>query len=216
MGSDDRVPAGGFTVFVVDDHEMVRMAFANYVEGHPGFRLIGQGAGDRRTLEEIDRLAPDVVTVDLEMPGISGSQFLAFLRELRRTPKILVCSMHETPAHVVDAFRRGADGYVLKRSPIATFFTALGAVADGSGFIDPGLHVDFIRRIRDPDIAEQLTVDEIAVLRLAADGFTNEQMADHLGQTLEAVKHRLKRCFQKLGARDRSHAVALAFRRNIL
>lgn len=203
-------------VFVVDDHEMVRMALTDFIVRQPDFVLKGQGAGDRQTLEEIRRTSPRVVSVDLEMPVISGSQFLEFTKALTPAPRILVCSMHSAPAYVVDAFRRGADGYVLKRSPMSSYLEALRLVAGGDGYIDPSLHSDVIRRLKEPDSSEPLSPEELDALRLAADGLTNEQIAERLGQSFESVKHRLKRVFQKLEARDRSHAVAIAFKRNLL
>jgi DNA-binding NarL/FixJ family response regulator len=207
---------GPITVFVIDDHEMVRRAMADYISRAAGFELLGDGAGDQSTLEAVRQRRPAVVILDMEMPSISGAQFMDYLKHQPDGPKVLVCSMHESVAYVSEAFRRGADGYILKRSPLGWLLEALRRVATGDGYIDPGLHVDVISQFRAAVAEGGLTVEELDVLRLASQGRNNEQIAERLGTSVETVKHRLRRVFRKLGAADRAHAVAIALKQRML
>ncbi|MFN8642408.1 MAG: response regulator transcription factor [Candidatus Binatia bacterium] len=204
------------SVFVIDDHEMVRRAMADYVARAEGFTLLGDGPGDRETLAAVLAAKPDVVVLDMEMPSISGAQFIEFLRVEAESPRVLVCSMHDAATYVTEAFRRGADGYILKRSPLPSLLEAVRRVASGEGYIDSGLHVDVIARFRDAMAEGALTGEELDVLRLAAQGRNNEQIAERLGTSVETIKHRLRRVFRKLGASDRAHAVAIALTQKLL
>ncbi len=204
------------TVFVIDDHEMVRCAMADYIGRADGFTMLGDGPGDRATLDAVRRGKPDVVTMDMEMPSISGAQFIEYLRVEPTGPRVLVCSMHDAATYVTEAFRRGADGYILKRSPLPSLLDALRRVVAGEGYIDPGLHVDVINRFRAALAEGGLTGEELDVLRLAAQGRNNDQIAERLGTSVETVKHRLRRAFRKLGASDRAHAVAIALTQKLL
>lgn len=208
--------AADISVFVIDDHEMVRRAMADYIGRANGFRLLGDGPGERQTLAVLLEQRPDVVTLDMEMPGLSGAQCIEYLKSAAEPPRVLVCSMHDGATYVAEAFRRGADGYVLKRSPLPSLLEALRRVASGDGFIDPGLHVDVIARFRAAMAEGTLTGEELDVLRLAAQGCNNEQIAERLGASVETVKHRLRRAFRKLGASDRAHAVAIALTHKLL
>ena len=204
------------TVFVIDDHEMVRRAMGDYIDRAAGFALSGEGPGDHATLRLVRELRPTVVTIDMEMPSISGAQFIDYLKVDADGPRVLVCSMHGAAAYVTEAFRRGADDYILKRSPLGSLLEALQRVASGEGYIDPGLHVDVISRFRAALAEGALTGEELDVLRLASQGQNNEQIAERLGTSIETIKHRLRRVFRKLGASDRAHAVAIALSQKLL
>src|SRR5262245_11629791 len=117
---------------------MVRRAMADYVNRAEGFRVVGEGAGDQATLDAVRERKPRVVTLDMEMPSISGAQLIDYLRMDEERPRVLVCSMHASAAYVSEAFRRGADGYILKRSPLDSLLGALKRVSEGEGYIDPG------------------------------------------------------------------------------
>jgi len=208
--------SGPISVFVVDDHEMVRRAMADYIGRADGFAMLGDGPGDQATLAAVRERRPAVVTLDMEMPSISGAQFIEYLKVEPEGPRVLVCSMHDAATYVTEAFRRGADGYILKRSPLPSLLEALRRVVDGDGYIDPGLHVDVIARFRAALSEGALTSEELDVLRLAAQGRNNEQIAERLGTSVETIKHRLRRAFRKLGASDRAHAVAIALTQKLL
>lgn len=207
------------SVFVVDDHPLVRDGIIQVLKLEPDIQVVGEGTGSAEALESVRQLKPQVVLVDLEMPGIRGADFIDALRQQNLGCRILVCTMHSSHGHVAEALRRGADGYLLKTSPSGLLIEGIRTVAAGRGFIDPALQTDVIRLLQDHDqrlLATDLTAHEIDVLRLAAEGLSNHEIARRTRQSIETVKLRLRRTFQKLGAVDRANAVAVAIRRNLI
>jgi len=207
------------TVFVVDDHALVRSGMVRVIESEEELRVVGEGTGSAETLEAIRRAQPQVVVVDLEMPQIRGADLIERLKDVAPAAHSLVCTMHSAHGYVSEALRCGATGYLLKSSPGALLVQAIRAAAAGKGFIDPALQTDVIQLLREGDerhLAAALTAQEIEVLRLAADGCTNNEIASRTHQSVETVKLRLRRTFQKLGAADRANAVAMALRRNLI
>jgi DNA-binding NarL/FixJ family response regulator len=209
----------GVTVFVVDDHALVRSGIVRVIEAEKDLQVVGEGTGSAETLEAIRRLQPEVLIVDLEMPQIRGADLIERVKDLSPSSRTLVCTMHSAHGYVTEALRRGATGYLLKSSPGQLLVDAIRAVASGKGFIDPALQTDVIELLRggeDRRLAADLTAKEIEVLRLAAEGCSNQEIADRTHQSVETVKLRLRRIFQKLGASDRANAVALALRRHLI
>jgi len=207
------------TVFVVDDHPLVRDGIVQVLKLESDIQVVGEGTGSAEAIEAVRQLRPQVVLVDLEMPGIRGADFIDLLRQENLPCRILVCTMHGSHGHVAEALRRGADGYLLKTSPSGLLVEGIRTVAAGRGFIDPALQTDVIRLLQDHDqrlLATDLTAPEVDVLRLAAEGLSNHEIARRTRQSIETVKLRLRRTFQKLGAVDRANAVAVAIRRNLI
>jgi len=207
------------TVFVVDDHVLVRNAIARVISLEEDMEVVGEGTGSLETVEAVRRLCPAVVIVDLEMPGIRGADFIAMVKDASRRIRTLVCSMHASHGYVAEALRAGADGYVLKSSPSTLLMEGIRAVVAGQAYIDPALQTDVLQMLQNPEsreVQKQLTAREIEVLRLAAEGLSNDEIARRTGQSLETVKLRMRRTFQKLGAADRTHAVVLALRRRLI
>jgi DNA-binding NarL/FixJ family response regulator len=206
-------------VFVVDDHTLVRAGVVELLKMEDGVEVVGEGTGSSATFEAIERLAPDVVIVDLEMPELRGADLIEMIKDSRPETKVLVCSMHASYAYVAEALRAGADGYVLKSSPSSSLVDGVRRLAAGQGHIDPTLQSEVIKLLQNPGnrlLTSELTAHETQALRLAAEGLTNQEIAERTGQSVETVKLRLRRSFQKLGAADRANAVALALRRNLI
>jgi DNA-binding NarL/FixJ family response regulator len=207
------------SVYVVDDHELVRKGIVQLLRLEKDLRVLGEGAGTLETLETITREPPHVAVVDLEMPQIRGADFIQSLK--RKTPEIkaVACTMHASRGYLAEALRAGADGYVLKSSPSDWLVTGIRTVAAGKAYVDPTLQDEIVRLLQDRDahaMQLDLTAQELEVLRLVADGRTNQEIAEHTHQSLESVKLRLRRSFHKLGASDRAQAVAVAVRRNLI
>jgi len=206
-------------VFVVDDHTLVRNAIVQIIDLEEDLHVVGEGDGSSQTLEMIQQLRPDVAVVDLEMPQLRGADLIGLLKPLVSSTRILVCTMHASHGYVSEALRRGADGYVLKSSPSSALIEAIRRVAAGLGWIDPALQTDVIKLLQDREqhrTTAELTAQEIEVLGFAAEGLTNQEIAARTRQSVETVKLRLRRSFQKLGAADRANAVALAVRQKLI
>jgi DNA-binding NarL/FixJ family response regulator len=207
------------TVFVVDDHELVRNAVARVINLEEDLQVIGEGSGSAETLEAIRRQRPRVVVVDLEMPTMRGADLIGQVRDALPKVRTLVCSMHASYGYVSEALRRGADGYVLKSSPAALLLEGIRTVAAGNAFIDPALQSDVLRLVQAPIRgagSHELSARELEALQLVAEGLSNDEIAQRTHQSLETVKLRMRGAFRKLGATDRSHAVALAMRQNLI
>jgi DNA-binding NarL/FixJ family response regulator len=206
-------------VFVVDDHTLVRNAIVQIIDLEEDLQVVGEGDGSSQTLETIQQLRPDVAIVDLEMPQLRGADLIGLLKHMVSSTRILVCTMHASHGYVSEALRRGADGYVLKSSPSAALIEAIRRVAAGLGWIDPALQTDVLKLLQEREhhrTSAELTAQEIEVLSFAAEGLTNQEIAARTRQSVETVKLRLRRSFQKLGAADRASAVALAVRQKLI
>jgi DNA-binding NarL/FixJ family response regulator len=206
-------------VFVVDDHVLVRHGITRLIDLEDDLEVVGEASGSAEAVDGVRRLRPDVVLADLEMPELRGAEFIRLVKAALPAVRVLVCTMHASYAYVAEALHAGADGYVLKSSPSSFLLEGIRRVASGQGHIDPALQSDVIRLLQSPGqraAGQDLTAQEIDALRLAAEGLGNQEIAARTGQSVETVKLRLRRSFQKLGASDRANAVALALRRNLI
>lgn len=206
-------------VFVIDDHALVRSGLRQLIDLEEDMQVVGEGQGTAETVEAVRAAQPDVAVIDLEMPGIRGADMIDTLRRSSSRTHALVCSMHSSYGYVAEALRRGAEGYVLKSSPSALLTEGIRRVARGEGYIDPGLQTEVLRLLQARDQSlfnEELTMQELEVLRLTAEGLGNQDIAERTHQSVETVKLRLRRSFRKLGASDRANAVAVALRRSII
>jgi DNA-binding NarL/FixJ family response regulator len=207
------------SVFVVDDHELVRKGIVQLLRLEKDVRVLGEGSGTLETFETVVRLQPNVAVVDLEMPQIRGADFIQSLKRRTSEIKVVACTMHSSRGYLSEALRAGAEGYVLKSSPSDWLVAGIRSVGAGKAYVDPTLQDEMVRLVQDRDsqaMQFDLTAQELEVLRLVADGLTNQEIAQQMHHSLESVKLRLRRSFQKLGANDRAHAVAVAVRRSLI
>src|SRR5262249_53088385 len=133
------------SVFVVDDHVLVRSGITQLIRLESDLEVAGDGPGTSETLDRISRQPPDVAVVDLEMPQIRGADFIQSLKHRVPSTKTLACTMHASRGYVAEALRRGADAYVLKSSPSDWLLAAIRSVAAGKAYIDPSLQDEVVR-----------------------------------------------------------------------
>jgi DNA-binding NarL/FixJ family response regulator len=166
------------------------------------------------------RLQPDVSIVDLAMPGTGGLAAIPALRKAAPRTAVLVFTMHDNAAYVHEAMRTGARGYLLKSAHKEELLSAIRALRAGGGYLQPRIAGTVIRRlVGDARVAgghDLLTVREIQILESVADGKSNKEIAAALSIAEDTVKTHLRRLFEKLGAADRAHAVAIALRQNLI
>jgi DNA-binding NarL/FixJ family response regulator len=207
------------SVFVVDDHNLVREGIVGVISQRAEMAAVGSGTGDAETMRALTAASPRVLVVDLEMPSIRGPSFIAMARDALPQLRVVVCTMHASHGYVSDALGHGANAYVLKSSSAEVLIDAIRAVAAGRAFIDPALQDHVVRLVQTQMTRrgeQDLTALELQVLRFAADGLTNPEIAARIGQSVESVKLRLRWTFRKLGVRDRASAVAGAIRRGLI
>ncbi|MEU2145655.1 MULTISPECIES: response regulator [Streptomyces albovinaceus subgroup] len=207
------------TLVVVDDHPVVRDGLRGMFTAAPGFEVLGEAADGVDALAVVGELDPDVVLMDLRMPGGGGVAAIAELTRRGARSKVLVLTTYDTDSDTLPAIEAGATGYLLKDAPRDELFAAVRAAADGRSVLSPAVASRLMTRVRTPaaDPAESaLSAREREVLVLVARGTTNREIAAELFISEATVKTHLTHVFAKLGAKDRAEAVAVGYDRGIL
>jgi DNA-binding NarL/FixJ family response regulator len=199
-------------VLVVDDHPVLRAGVAAMLGNHDDILVAGEARDGLEALAQFRALRPDVVMMDLQMPGMGGVEATAAIRAEAPSAKILVLTTFAGDVQAVRALRAGATGYLLKNSLRSQIAEAIRKVHAGQRHIDPQVTEQIALHVID----DPLTAREISVLEAIAEGQSNKQAALSLGLAEETVKAHLKSIFAKLDAVDRTHAVSIATRRGIL
>ncbi|MFJ4854188.1 response regulator [Streptomyces sp. NPDC088730] len=211
-------PARVFTLIVVDDHPVVRDGLRGMFASAPEFEVLGEAADGVEGVEMAVRLDPDVVLMDLRMPGGGGVAAITELTRRGARSRVLVLTTYDTDSDTLPAIEAGATGYLLKDAPREELFTGVRAAADGRTVLSPAIASRLVSRVRAPAAAggETLSAREREVLELVARGTSNREIAALLFISEATVKTHLTHVFAKLGAKDRAAAVAVAYERGIL
>jgi DNA-binding NarL/FixJ family response regulator len=213
-------------IVVADDHEVVRAGFAELLDTRPDFTVVGTADDGAEAVRLCHELRPDVVLMDVRMPGMDGIEATRQLTgsgEYR--PRVIILTTFDLDEYVYEALRAGASGFLLKDVTAERLFDAVRVVADGEALLAPGvtrrLIGEFAAQRRgskvDPVVAlgttglGTLTPREIQVLRLVAEGLSNAEIAARLVVNEETVKTHVSRVLRKLGLRDRTQAVVTAY-----
>jgi len=205
-------------VFLADDHRMVREGLAALVAQNTETQVVGQCGDGLRVIEEVQKTNPDVVVLDITLPGLNG---LDICRELVRKDKdvaVLILSMHDDEQFIVRALYNGASGYLFKESAADQLIEALHTVAAGRVYLGPGISRSVLSRIKsgDGDPYERLTTRERQVFQLIAEGNTNRQIAEDLHLAVKTVDTHRSRLMRKLNIHDQTALVKYALRRGIV
>ncbi|NKQ51399.1 response regulator transcription factor [Amycolatopsis sp. K13G38] len=202
-------------LLVVDDHPVVRDGLCSMFAREPGFGVLGEAADGAEAVRLAATLRPDVILMDLRMPGMDGVAAISELARQGSTARVLVLTTYDTDSHVLPAIEAGATGYLLKDAPRAELLRAVTAAARGEAVLAPSVAAALMNRVRTPE-AGPLSRRELEVLELVAAGNTNRDAAAKLFITEATVKTHLLNIYGKLGVGDRAAAVAEAFRRGLL
>jgi two-component system nitrate/nitrite response regulator NarL len=208
------------TVLLADDHPVFRDGLARTIAQRPGLKLIAAVEDGRQALDAIRQYTPHVAVLDLALPGLDGLTVLEAIARERLPTRSLVVSALEDSATVYRAIAAGARGYVPKTVPSQEIGDAIEAVARGQTVLRPevqdGLADEIRLRREQDDDRPVLTPREIEIIRLAADGCSNAQIAHHMHLSTATVKTHLQHVFEKLEVSDRSAAVAKSIRRGLV
>ncbi|MFB6844305.1 response regulator [Streptomyces sp. NPDC056373] len=203
------------TLLIVDDHPVVRDGLRGMFESAPGFRVLGEAPNGVEAVSLAAALDPDVILMDLRMPGGGG---VDAIRELTRTgarAKVLVLTTYDTDSDTLPAIEAGATGYLLKDAPRDELFSGVRAAAEGRTVLSPAVASRLVSAVRAPG-NEPLSAREREVLALVARGTSNREIARELFISEATVKTHLTHLYAKLGVNDRAAAVATAYQRGIL
>ncbi|MBL0091952.1 MAG: response regulator transcription factor [Piscinibacter sp.] len=197
-------------VLLVDDHPLVREGLRARLSGVAGIEVVGEAGDAAQAFEQVDRLRPDLVLMDVGMKQVNGIELTTRLRERHPTLRVLMLSMYDNPEYVHRALAAGARGYVLKEAPSEEIVAAILAVAEGRNFLGSGLAATAGR----PDESRPLlSARETEILRCLADGLASRQIAETLGmsvRTVETHRHNIRR---KLGLAGQAELIKYAVER---
>jgi two-component system, NarL family, response regulator NreC len=197
-------------VVLADDHEVVRAGLRLLIDGQDDMEVVGEAATGEETLHSVRALHPNVAVVDLTMPGIGG---LAAIRALRReggSTKVVVLTRHEDDAYVRELMSAGTTAYILKHSGSAQLLNAIRAAARNERYLDPALPRASSSRRAKPERGPRVTKRECDVLRLTAVGYSNKEIAVHLGISVRTVEVHKTNGMRKLSLAGRADVVRYA------
>jgi len=210
-------------VLVVDDQELVRAGFIMILDSQDDIEVVGETANGADALDEVKRLRPDVVLMDIRMPKMDGLEATRILRADKRSDvRVLILTTFDPDEYVYQALRVGASGFVLKDIPPHELLAAVRVVAKGEALLAPSitrrLIAQFAERLAPPasQELERLTDREAEVLRFMAKGFSNSEIADTLYLSPTTIKSHVAGVLAKLGLRDRTQAVVFAYENGVV
>ncbi len=199
-------------VFSVDDHPLLREGIATLVNNQPDMVLVGEASTGAEATQQFKQHMPDVTLLDLRLPDMSGIDVLIAIRSEFPEARIVMLTTFEGDVEVQRALQAGARGYLLKNMPPVELLDVIRQVHDGKKRIPPEIASQLLEHLSD----EGLTEREVEVLREVADGNRNREIAERLFISEETVKVHIKHIMEKLGANDRTQAVAIGVRRGII
>ncbi|HEY0417395.1 MAG TPA: response regulator transcription factor [Gaiellaceae bacterium] len=206
-------------VLVVDDHAVVRSGIRSLLAAEDDFEVVGEAANAREAIFEARALQPDVILLDVVMPGESGIEVLPKLKKEAPDAKVLLLSMQDDPRYVREAFAHGANGYVLKEAADAEVVGAVREIAAGGDYVHPALGARMVAadaQERAAAAADPLSEREREVLRLLALGHTNQEIAKQLYISVRTAETHRAHIMQKLGLATRAELVRHAIAHGLL
>jgi DNA-binding NarL/FixJ family response regulator len=203
-------------VLLVDDHPVVRTGVRGMLEAEPDITVVGEAGSGAEAVAVAAALVPDVVLMDLRMPGMDGVTATGRILAGDGNTKVVVLTTYDTDADILRAVEAGAAGYLLKDASPAELAKAIRAAARGETVLAPPVAARLMRSVRQPAGTATLSAREVEVLRLVGRGLTNADIGRELFISEATVKTHLLRLFNKLGVSDRTAAVTTAMARGIL
>lgn len=205
-------------ILVADDHPIVRDGLVAVLNTQPDFDVVGEVADGDEVLVQLEIITPHLLLLDLEMPQRDGVQTLNEMRRRKMMIPTIVFTAFDTDDRIVEAIRAGANGYLLKGAPREELFNAIRVVSGGGSLLQPVIATKLMNRLNQPQPAliEALTDREQEVLSLVAQGLPNKEIAKALVVTERTVKFHVSSILGKLGAGNRTEAVAIASEHGLL
>lgn len=204
-------------VIVADDHPIVRSGIVGLIALDAEVEVVGEASDGAEAVDLAARLRPDVVLMDLRMPGTTGIEATARITTDLPEVRVLVLTTYETDDDILGAIEAGASGYLLKAAPHEEIVAGIRAVSEGHTVLAPAIAATLVTRMRGDRVERpQLSPRELEVLRLVAAGRSNPEIARELFIGEATVKTHLLHVFEKLGVSDRTRAVTLALELGLL
>ena len=213
---------GVTTILLADDHHVVRQGLHALLEAEPDFSIVGEAADGLQVLEQVERLRPDVLVLDLMMPGLNGLEVMREITRRSLRTRVVILSMHSNEAYVLQALRSGVAGYVLKESTASDLAQAVREAAAGKRYLSPPLSERAIEvylekaQMTTLDAYETLTSRERQILHLVAEGLGNSEIAARLSISPRTVETHRANVMRKLNLHSQTDLIRYALRKGIL
>jgi two-component system response regulator NreC len=210
------------TIVLADDHHVVRQGLRALLEAESDFSIVGEAADGLEVVAMIERLKPDVLVLDLMMPGLNGLEVVRQIAQRCLPTRVVILSMHANEAYVLQALRSGVAAYVLKESTASDLALAVREASAGRRYLSPPLSARAIEayiekvEVTTLDVYETLTSRERQVLHLAAEGHNNSEIAERLSISSRTVETHRANIMRKLNLRTQTDLIRFALKRGIL
>ena len=214
-------PKKTIRILIADDHALFREGLRRILELEEDIKIVGEAGDGVEALRLADRLKPDVILMDISLPGPNGIRMTRQIKKRYRKVYIIMLSMYEDTAHIIESFQAGASGYVIKTRPSGELVETIRSVFREGVSIPPAIEHKLLKGIRKPDFLSgtkrlNLTKREIRVLKLVAFGKTNKEIAQKFLLSEKTVKNHLNHIYRKLGAKNRAQAVVEGLKRGYI
>jgi two-component system response regulator NreC len=207
-------------LIIADDHNVVREGLVSLLDREDDIEIVGQASTGNEVIAKVSQFQPDVVLLDINMPGINGLEAARSIQERHQNVKVLILTMHEESGFFFEALRAGAAGYILKGAHSDELLNAIRTIHRGGVYLSPHLAGDLVHEYiaRHPETSpiEPLTPREHEVMLLIAKGFTNSEIADKLTLSINTIKTHRSNIYSKLGFNDRASLVGYAIKHSLL
>jgi len=210
-------------VLIADDHTIVREGIRMILTAQPDIEVVGEAANGQEAIDLTRKLRPDVVVMDISMPGVSGINATKAIKAEMPEVNVLALTMHEDETSVFQLLKAGASGYVLKRGAASDLVNAVRAASKGEAVLYPSVAKavvqDYLRRVEAGEERERwdgLTQREREILKLIAEGYTNQEIAQKLYISVKTVQTHRAHILEKLGLHDRTELVRYAIRKGLI
>lgn len=207
-------------IVIADDHKMVREGLKQLLELESSFAVVGEASDGYECLNIVNKVKPDIVLLDINMPNLDGLQTLKIMRQQGMNNKVILLTINSDADYVIRAMEYKCNGYVLKDSDFDTLKNAITVVEEGGIYIEPSLTTDINSNLVKREIVkeklEELTTREIEVLKMLSKGLLNKEIAATLNISERTVKNHVSNIFKKINVSDRTQAAVFAIKHNIV
>jgi DNA-binding NarL/FixJ family response regulator len=194
---------------IADDHPLLRSGIAAVLSADPRFAVVAEACDGDDAVAQYQRHRPDITLMDLQMPGLNGIEATLAIRAINPQARIIILTTYGGEVQVARGLKAGASGYILKNMARMELTNYILSVHAGQQQLSPQVACSLAHTFQKDTLSKR----EVQVLRVVADGNSNQRAADHLGLSEDTIKAHMKTILQKLDARDRTHAVMIAMRR---
>ena len=210
-----------FNIFVIDNNAVFRQGLISVLSKYPEFRVVGDATNTSKAIAKVGELHPDIVIMDTFMPGGEGIEAIDLLQQKFSDVKVIIFTVSNKEDDFTKAMKAGARGYLPKSAGLVELIESIRLVGSGNAIVSPLIAVKLFGRFgevnkRNKDRFNSLSPREKEVLKLVAQGASNKEVAAHYGVSESRIKNHLRRILEKLSAKNRAHAVALATSKGLL